>query len=119
VATKEEHLAKARHNEIFVASLGDPFWDWAITGTFYAATHYMMAFLATKGDHPATHQVRNSHIHRDSTLRRVYVDYRELQNESEDARYMERAPLTAFSKDDLARLTGNLDTIRKLVLPLL
>jgi len=119
VATKDEHLAKAGHNEKFVAAIVDPFWDWAITGIFYAALHYLMAFLATKGDHPGTHQVRNSHIHRDATLKPIYVDYRELQNESEDARYMERNPATAFTEADVKRLTVNLRNIKNLVTPLL
>lgn len=119
MATKDEHLAKAKHNEAFVAALPHPFWDWAVTGTFYAALHYVMAFLATKADHPPTHQVRNSHIHRDAKLKPIYVDYRELQNESEDARYMERNPLTAFNEADVIRLKGNLETIKKLIMPLL
>jgi len=119
VATKDEHLAKAKHNEACVAALTDTFWDWAVTGIFYTALHYMMAFLATKADHPPTHQVRISHIHRDRALKPIYVDYRELQNESEDARYLERNPLTAFSEADVIRLKGNLETIKKLVLPLL
>lgn len=119
MATKDEHLAKAKHNEAFVAALADPFWDWAVTVTFYAALHYVMAFLATKADHPPTHQVRNSHIHRDRVLRPIYIDYRELQNESEDARYLERNPLTAFAAADVTRLKGNLDKIKKLILPLL
>jgi hypothetical protein len=115
VPTKEEHRAKAAHNEKFVASLGDPFWDWAVTGTFYTAVHYVMAYLATKGVHPVLHQVRNSHIYRDPVLSQIYVDYRELQDNSEDARYMERIPVTAFSKGDVDKLTVKLEKIKTII----
>jgi hypothetical protein len=117
VPTKNEHKAKAIHNERFVASLADPYWDWAITGTFYTAVHYVMAYLATKNVHPVLHQVRNSQIHRDPVLNPIYVDYRELQDSSEDARYMERVPVTAFKKSDLERLMERLERIKGIIMP--
>lgn len=117
--TKEEHRAKAVHNEQFVSSLATPYWDWAVTGLFYAAVHYVMAYLATRNIHPVLHQVRNSQIHRDAILNPLYIDYRELQNNSEDARYMERVPITAFSEQDAKQLMQKLDRIKAVVLPLL
>jgi type IV secretory pathway VirB3-like protein len=119
VPTKEEHKAKAVHNETFVATLKDPYWDWAVTGMFYAAVHYVMAYLATQGIHPVLHHVRNSHIHRDPKLNSIYIDYRELQNNSEDARYMERVPATAFTQQDVTRLTVCLNKIKQIILPLI
>lgn len=115
--TKDEHKAKAGHNENFVASIEDPYWDWAITGLFYAAVHYVMAFLAKKSVHPVLHQVRNSHVHRDPILNPIYVDYRELQDNSEDARYMERVPVTAFTKKDVDRLSKRLSRIKATIIP--
>ncbi len=50
MGTKEGHLAKARSNEESLASLNldnSRFLDWAITVMFYAALHYVDAFLAT------------------------------------------------------------------------
>jgi hypothetical protein len=117
--SKAEHLEKAKHNEFFVSTLGNPFWDWAVTGTFYAALHYIEAYLATKADHPPTHAIRDSHIYRDSFLRVLYVDYRELQGESEDARYMEKLPVTVFGQADVTRLVANLEKIRNHILPTL
>ena len=100
-----------------MASLNDPYWDWAVTGLFYAAVHYVMAYLATKGIHPVLHQVRNSHVHRDPFLNPLYIDYRELQNHSEDARYMERVPVTAFAQTDVAKLSVNLGRVKAAILP--
>lgn len=117
--TKEEHKAKAAHNEQFVSSLSTPYWDWAVTGLFYAAVHYVMAYLATKNIHPVLHQVRNSQVHRDPILNPLYVDYRELQNNSEDARYMERVPVTAFTAQDANTLRIKLDRIKTVILPLI
>jgi hypothetical protein len=117
VPTKDEHKAKAAHNESFVASLSDPYWDWAVTGVFYTAVHYVMAYLATRSIHPVLHQVRNSHIHRDPILQPMYVDYRELQDNSEDARYMERVPVTAFKKSDVEALKKRLQIVKSTVSP--
>jgi hypothetical protein len=119
VPTKDEHKAKAIHNEKFVQHLGNPYWDWAVTGTFYAAVHYVMAYLASKNIHPVLHKVRNSQIHRDPLLNPIYVDYRELQNNSEDARYMERVPVTAFSQADVQKLAVNLNRIKAVIVPLI
>ena len=116
--TKAEHSGKAAQNDFFVSTLGNPFWDWAVTGKFYAALHYVEAFFATRTPavHSRNHSVRDSNIQNDSTLRSIYVDYRELESECYDARY---DPSLTFSQRDVERLEGNLDKIRKLVQPFL
>ncbi len=111
----KEHRDKAAHNEFLVSTLDNPFWDWAIIGTFYAALHHIEAYLATKGIHGPTHPIRDSHIQRDANLKAIYVDYRELENESRDARY----DVIEFKQADVRRLQGNLETIKKVILPLI
>jgi hypothetical protein len=116
--TPAQHRAKAVHNESFAANSGDPFWDWAITGIFYAALQYVEAYLASQVPpvHPPTHQIRDSHIHRDRNLSPIYVDYRELQDESRDARYDAAA---TFSQGDFTRLQKNVNRIRQTIISLL
>ncbi|MFZ0298040.1 MAG: hypothetical protein WAM13_06790 [Candidatus Sulfotelmatobacter sp.] len=111
--SKADHAAKAAHNETFVSSLGDPYWDWAVSGVFYTALHYVEAYLATKRIHSGSHPVRDSNINRDSVLRAIYPDYRELKDESRAARY----DVVPFTRDDLAKMQKNLDTIRGVISP--
>jgi hypothetical protein len=116
--TKADHCGKAAQNDFFVSTIGNPFWDWAVTGKFYAALHYVEAFLATKNPavHSRNHALRDSNIQSDPVLRALYVDYRELESECHDARY--DASLT-FSQQDVERLERNLDRIRKTLAPLI
>lgn len=115
---KAEHSGKAAQNDFFVSTLGNPFWDWAVTAKFYAALHYVEAYLATKNPtvHSRNHSVRDSNIQADPLLRTLYVDYRELESECHDARY--DASLT-FSQADVNRLERNLENIRKVIKPLI
>lgn len=114
--TKAEHRDKAAQNDFFVTTLSNPFWDWAVTGKFYAALHYVEAYLAIKNVHSRNHAVRNSNIQGDPLLRTLYVDYRELESECHDARY--DASLT-FTQSDVQRLERNLDKIRNVLQPLI
>jgi len=113
--TKAEHKAKAEHNEYFVSTLGNPFFDWQVTALFYSALHYIQAYFVAKGINPppSTHTMRNNHVSNDPTLRTIYVDYRELQNESRSSRY----GVTPPSQNDVQRLMGNLNTIKGVVGP--
>ena len=116
--TSAQHRTKAENNEFFADELDNPFWDWAVTGKFYAAVQYVEAYLAKKAPavHSPSHEFRDNQIQRDAALRPIYPDYRELKNESRDARY--DASLT-FAQADVARLEQNLDNIKKVILPLL
>lgn len=89
--------------------MDEPFWDWAITGLFYAALHYIEIHLARQVPpiHPETHQIRDSHVHR--LLGRIYVDYRELEEQSRDARY---DAAQNFTRNDFGRLQVNLQRIK-------
>ncbi len=60
---------------------------WALTMLFYAAVHRVQACFVTQGKYPITHTHRDSAIRRDSNLKSIYVDYREIENLSRTARY--------------------------------
>ena len=92
--SKERHLAQAGKNEAFYQSFDLPstaFLDWAVTGLFYAALHYVDAFLATRGTSsgidPDNHYQREFWLSREILLTSIYSNYQELKNRSEDARY--------------------------------
>jgi hypothetical protein len=116
--TTPQHRAKAENNEFLTTELDNPFWDWAVTANFYAALHYVEAYFGSRKPplHPATHQLRGSHIHADAQLSAIYVDYRQLEDESRDARY--DASMT-FVQADVARTRTYLERIKAVVVPLL
>jgi len=104
VPSKDEHLKKARGNERFAKSLAlteQPWIDWALTAMFYAAMHYIEAYLATKGQHPKSHMTRDGFVGRESNLRRVFIDYQELKMYGLNARY-EMVPFKANDVTDHA-----------------
>ncbi len=118
MASTKEHRDKAEHNEFLVTSLQNPFWDWAVTGTFYAAVHYVEAYFSKNKPpiHSTSHKDRDSRIQRDQKLKAVYNSYRELQNESRDARYSAHI---VFTQDDVKRLQVNLQEVKNLISPLI
>jgi uncharacterized protein (UPF0332 family) len=87
-----------------------------VTGTFYAALHYVDAYLATKRIDPATHVIRNSFVKNEAVLNPLWGDYRELLNESRTARYDAG---TTITQADVTRLQNNLNAIKAVVLPLI
>jgi len=66
--TEDHHLVQARHNEEFVQHLiSTPrFSDWAATGIFYAAVHYVEAAFDARlnGFHTFSHAVREYNLSR-------------------------------------------------------
>ena len=113
-----QHRAKAENNEFLISELDNPFWDWAITATFYTALHYVEAYFANRipALHPATHQMRDNYINSDVKLRPIYVDYRQLEDESRDARYDASIDLT---QSDATQAKRNLERIKNVIVPLL
>jgi len=87
------HVAQAEHNEELFGLLGQSspaFIDWQITALFYSVLHYVEAYLATLGavgTHLESHQQRSRYVARDAFLRPYFIDYQELKDRSEDARY--------------------------------
>lgn len=80
---------------------------------FYTALHYVEAYLATKRIHSGSHPIRDSNINRDSVLRAIYPDYRDLKDESRTARY----DVVKFSEQDVKDMQKNLETIKKVIVP--
>lgn len=119
--TRQQHLNQASDNQDFYASINlsaGRFLDWAITGLFYSAPHYVDAYLATRGTgsgvHPASHQDRGLTISREILLRNIYGDYQELKNRSEDARYR----LLRFTPAQVQQLHDNeFLTVRNTIVP--
>ena len=94
---QQKHLAQAQHNEELYHHLSGTtprFIDWQITALFYAALHYVDAYLARFSIHPSSHEERSMWMGRESILKTIYTAYRDLQNRSRDARY-ELYPLRA------------------------
>jgi len=120
VASVRQHLEQAGHNEAFLASLdlpSTPYLDWAITIIFYAALHYLRALFAR-------HQITNIARYGDmdkvfdrlALLKRnpgVYNDYRQLKDDSRDARYNMWLPTLV---DVVDFRDGELRRIREFVL---
>ena len=114
--TPQEHRSQAEQNEFFVSQLDNPFWDWAVTGTFYEALHYVDAFLKTKGIDPPRHADRNNEVEKDATLSKVWMEYKQLYDDSKLARY----ECHRFDRDEVRLLRDNyLNPIKDLLKPLI
>jgi uncharacterized protein (UPF0332 family) len=114
--TPKEHREQAEHNEFFVSGLDNPFWDWAVAGTFYAALHYVDSFLMMKGIDPPRHKDRNPIVETDPTLSKIWLEYSQLYNDSKLARY----EIHQFNKEEVRLLIDNyLKPIKELIVPLL
>ena len=86
----DEHLRQAKQNEGFVDSFdlkSSPYLDWALTGIFYSAVHYIEAVLAINGKHPIVHSQRNTWICMYINNSDIYDAHRDLKDDSRDARY--------------------------------
>lgn len=112
--SRDEHYSKAEHNERFANSFAldsTPYLDWVVTGLFYSAIHYIDAYLAHfHSIHPDSHEDRDDKVRR--YLRRINKDYRELKDDSKDARYNMRS----FTPDEILRqILPLLDNIRNAI----
>ena len=90
MANLQVHLQKAEHNERFAESFDldeTPYLDWVVTGYFYSALHLVEAYLARSNKHSLEHRARDSAIHRDINLRKIFSDYGKLKTHSTNARY--------------------------------
>lgn len=108
----DAHLAKADRHKSLARSHLTPTAaeqlprDWAIVAGFYAALHYVQAYLATQGVVPVSHTAREAAIRRNKqVLRPIYSPYIELQSRSEDVRYEAQYQPT---DQDLQQMVRNL-----------
>ena len=118
---KEEikgHLLKAENNLRFVMVIAEKkFFDWAITGCYYACYHAALALIQTKGytskNHLATLYVLIKEFYKkeltkeDIEILSSFLDYEEVlfyveaKNKREDASYSTK---TLFDKKEFERL---------------
>ena len=116
--SKEEHIAKAEGNARFASSLplnDSASIDWALVATFYAAMHYVEAYLATKGQHVRSHTTRDGYVGRDVNLKKIYNQYQDLKYYGYNARY----EMTSFHSTDVASASLDLGAIRAQIAPFL
>lgn len=89
--SKEEHITKADGNAAFAAAIplnSQPRIDWALIALFYAAMHYVEAYLAVVfNQHVKSHTTRDSIVARDSNLKRIHAEYMDLKFFGYNARY--------------------------------
>jgi len=118
---KEEikgHILKSEHNLRFTAEiLKLKFFDWAITGCYYACYHAALGLIQTKGytskNHHATLCIIIKEFHKkelsqeDIELFAQFLDYKDVlfyvesKNKREDATYSTK---TLFEKKDVEKL---------------
>jgi hypothetical protein len=87
---KNEHVEKADGNEKLALSLtldSQSRIDWELIMLFYAAMHYVEAYLALQGVHLRSHVARDQAISRDSVLRKIFKEYSDLKYFGYNARY--------------------------------
>jgi hypothetical protein len=111
-----DHRAKAEHNEKLASQLkGGPFFDWAVTVTFYAAVQYIEAFFAKEKPpfHSLSHQKRDCEVARSPILKPQWKNYRELKNQSGLARYEAHVP---FAQTDVDKASVRLNAIKALII---
>ena len=92
---KSTHLSVAHDNEQLASLLNMDIpaaRGWAATISFYAALHYVEAFLSKSGIHSADHRTRDSNLCRHNETMAIYDDFCELKNISTSARYFGQYP---------------------------
>ena len=106
-----EHIAQAEKNErLYDSLLGTEFNDWAITGLFYAALHYVDAYIVSRtAASPPNHNSRNYLVDSTLSLTEIRPAYAELYRWSRDVRY----EIPSVSIDEVMQVKARLfDPIR-------
>ena len=89
--SKETHLQIIANNYKTLLHLIDPnpeeYIDWSNTIIFYMSLHYIHAYFSLKQYHPTAHTNIQQEMNNDHNLKPLYEIYRNLQTESENARY--------------------------------
>jgi hypothetical protein len=117
--SRDEHLAKAQGNETFSATItpeDQTRIDWTLVVLFYAAVHYVEAYLAMQlGIHARSHTMRDNYVAKDANLRKIYSSYQHLKYFGYNARY----EVFRFTVRDIQEATNCLADIKTKLLPLL
>ena len=92
--SQAQHLKQAQHNEAYLASFDlakSPYLDWAVTAAFYSALHYLRALMAKYGyTNVSSYGDMDKAFDRLAVLKQnpaVHDSYRQLKDDSRDARY--------------------------------
>jgi hypothetical protein len=83
--------------------------DWAIAMTFYAAPHYVDAYLAGKNMHPLNHAERDDEIENNGSISEIFKDYRRLKDMSRAARY----EIANYPKENVVIADDRLNRIKQ------
>jgi len=85
----QAHLDQAARNEGFLVKIDVSLHsDWAVTVLFYAALHYVDAYLAKAANqHPGNHDERDRLIQSHSKTSAARPYYRRLKDRATEARY--------------------------------
>jgi len=109
LATKEEHLDKAAHNEKLAEVLSQTaFLDWAVTVFFYSALHYAHVILAINGQHPTSHETTGPLVRKNTALKKIRPEYESMRIASRNARYY----ATEITAQHLADVRTDFNTLR-------
>ena len=91
MSVKKKHLEIVNDNFEALCHLSSPdpsdHTNWSTTIIFYMALHYIHAYLSKKDDHPSNHDPLKQKINSLPELKPLYKKYRDLQIDSESARY--------------------------------
>jgi len=87
MSTVDDHRQQAQENIALSDSLhqSGQNLDWAVVVLFYAALHYIDAYLLPRD--PTDHDERNGYIRDCAFLKEIWKHYRVLAERSQDARY--------------------------------
>ncbi|MGA3081985.1 MAG: hypothetical protein ABSD44_11450 [Terracidiphilus sp.] len=117
--TKTQHVQKAEGNETFAKSIDTTSQariDWKLVILFYAAVHYVEAYLAmSSGTHLRSHTTRDNYISKESNLKKIRVSYAHLKYYGYNARY----EFDGFTAKDVREASGYLSQVKAELVPLL
>lgn len=114
----EEHLRKANGNEAFADSIkasSQSEIDWKLIVLFYAAMHYVEAYLAKSQTHLRSHTTRDGYVTREANLKKIRTEYNHLKYFGYNARY----EIDGFTTRDVAAAVAHFATVKARIAPLL
>jgi hypothetical protein len=119
-----QHLERAERNRAianallsFPQSMGldPPPLEWAVVVAFYAAVHFVNAFLwEHRRWKPPDHNASSSAVNRDAQLRSASPSYERLRSHAYQARYLQQYHVTATDAGGLVH--NDLESVRRVVL---
>lgn len=117
--TRDEHVKKAQGNETFAASIAPNTQteiDWTLVVLFYAAVHYVEAYLYKQwGQHVRSHTTRDKYFGKEASLKKIFAPYSHLKFYGYNARY----EVSTFTAVDTQEAAKYLSEIKAQILPLL